>query len=120
VFEAKMMVKLDSLASQMDDHQAKTEAGREELMAIIKTSEERIKSPDGCQPRTGEGLPRSSGGQEKMEAEIKTGLEEMKATESEDVVKHQKVPNGQAAMENIGALEDNLGTRDWPWDTGGH
>jgi hypothetical protein len=97
-FEAKMMAKLDSLASWMDDHQAKTEPNCKELMAIMKASQERIKSPDGCQPRTDEGLPRSNGGQEKMEAGIKTGLEEMKATESEDVVEHQKVPNGQAAV----------------------
>jgi hypothetical protein len=32
----------------MDDHQAKTEANHEELMAILKASLERIKSPDGC------------------------------------------------------------------------
>jgi hypothetical protein len=110
-FEAKMMAKLDSLASWMDDHQAKTEANCEELMDIMKASQEKIKSPDGCQPRTDEGLPRSGRGQEQMEAEIKTDLEEMKATESEDVVELQKVPNGQAAVENIRALEDQSGNQ---------
>jgi hypothetical protein len=37
----------------------------------MKAKEEKIESHDGCQPRIDEGLPKSDGGQEQMEAEIK-------------------------------------------------
>jgi hypothetical protein len=94
------MPKLDSLVSWVNAHQAKTEANHEELMAILKASQGRVRRPDGCQPRIDEGLSRSDRGQEQMEAEIKTGLEEMKAIESEAVVDHQEVHNGQAALED--------------------
>jgi hypothetical protein len=43
-----MMAKLDSLASQIDARQAKTEANREDLMATMKANQERGRSPDGC------------------------------------------------------------------------
>jgi hypothetical protein len=55
--------RLDSLVSRVNAHQVK---------------KGRLK---GCQPRTDDGLSRSDTGQEQTKAEIKTGLEEMKATE---------------------------------------
>jgi hypothetical protein len=45
------------------------------------------------------------------EAEIEPGLEEIMATESDAVAEHQEVPNGQAAVETIGALEDRSGDK---------
>jgi hypothetical protein len=99
-FESKLMAKLDSLVSWVNAHQAKTEANHEELMAILKANQGRLRRPDRCQTRTDEGLSKSDRGQEQMEANIKTGLEEMKATQSEAVAEHQEVHNGQAALEN--------------------
>jgi hypothetical protein len=60
-FEANMKAKLHSLACRIDAHQAKTEANREELMAVMKANQETVRSPDGCQPRIDEGLPRCNG-----------------------------------------------------------
>jgi hypothetical protein len=60
--EAKIMARLDSLASQIDAHQAKTEANHEELMAIMKVSQETVRSPDGCQSKIDEGLPKCDRG----------------------------------------------------------
>jgi hypothetical protein len=76
-------------------------------MAMMKTSEKGVRSPGGCQIRTG--LSMCDGSQEKTEAEIKTGLEEIKATESGAVAEHQEVPNGQDPVEIIGELEDRSG-----------
>jgi hypothetical protein len=59
---------------------------------------------------------RTETGQESREAKIKTGLEEVKATdlqaspeETEVVAQHQKVPYAEAAVETIGALGDRYG-----------
>jgi thiamine biosynthesis lipoprotein ApbE len=49
-FEAKLMARLDSLVSRVNAHQAKTEANHEELMAIMKASQERVRRPDGFHP----------------------------------------------------------------------
>jgi hypothetical protein len=50
-----------------------------------------------------------------MEAEIKTDLEEIKATESETVAVQQEVRHEEAAVETIGALKGRSGTSNWPW-----
>jgi hypothetical protein len=73
-FDVKMMAKLNSLASWIDSHQAKTEAKHDELKAMMKASEEvealmdtEIDQMKGCLRAT--------------EAEVKSGLEEIKAVE---------------------------------------
>jgi hypothetical protein len=99
-FKAKMVVKLDSLPSRIDVLRDKTDANQEELMAIMKANQETVRSPDGCQPRIDEGLPRCDG-----------SLQEIKITESDAVEEHQEVSKGQAAVENIGALDDRSGNQ---------
>jgi hypothetical protein len=47
--------------------------------------------------------------QEPVKFEIETELEEMNATESRAVAEHQEIPNDEAAVETIGALEDRSG-----------
>jgi hypothetical protein len=80
-------------------------------MVIMKANEKKIKSPDGCQSGIDEDLPKSDGGQEQMEAKIKSDLEEMKATESEAVVKHEEVSMEQAAVKPVRGLKKRHG--DW-------
>jgi hypothetical protein len=43
------------------------------------------------------------------EAEVKIGLERIKATESDAAAVHQEIPNEQTAVETIGALEGRSG-----------
>jgi hypothetical protein len=69
-------------------------------MAIMKAIQERVRSPDGCQPRIDEGLPRCDG-----------SLEEIKVTESDAAGEYLEVPNGQAAVKKIGALEGLSGNQ---------
>jgi hypothetical protein len=42
--------KLDFLAAWICDHQGKTEANHEELMAMMEASEEIVTSSEGCKP----------------------------------------------------------------------
>jgi hypothetical protein len=94
----------------MDEHQAKTEANHEELMAIMKASGKRMEalvevSLEGtraCRDVTEASLEKTEArmdtGQETMETEIKICLKEVKATdleanseETEAVAVHQEV-----------------------------
>jgi hypothetical protein len=80
-------------------------------MVIMKANKEKIKSPDGCQSRIDDGLPKNDGGQEQMEAEIKSELGEMKITESEAVAEHEEVPKEQDAVKPVRALKKLHGDR---------
>jgi hypothetical protein len=89
-------------------------------MAIMEASQERVRSHDGCQPRIDEGLPSCDGGQEQTEAEIKTGLKEIKAMESDTVAEHQDVPKDRPQWRPLEHWWTNLRTSDQPGDTGTH
>jgi hypothetical protein len=90
----EMMAQLGSLATQMDVfEETSNKMNQEKIEARIET------------------------GQESKEAKIKNGLEEVKVMDLEaspeetEVAEHQKVPYEEAAMDTMGALEDQYG--DW-------
>jgi hypothetical protein len=89
----EMKTKIGSLASRMDVNQTKTEAGQEMKAAIRSSQEESeakteawLEEKKACRVPTETCIGKTEAtiktGQEQMRAEIRTGLEEMKVTES--------------------------------------
>jgi hypothetical protein len=91
----------DALVSRMDAQRERTQYCREATEACLGKTEARIEV-----------------GQEPREADSKTGLEGMKTTdfeanpgETEAVTARQEVPDDEAAIETIGALNDRSGNQ---------
>jgi hypothetical protein len=104
--QEEMKAQVGYLASQMDMMEARMDSSLEEMKASLGPME-------ACLGKT---EVRVETGQDPVEAKIKTGLEERKATsleanqaEIEAIAEHQEVPNEEAAMETIRALEDRSG-----------
>jgi hypothetical protein len=84
-------------------NQEKMEALEEAMDSDLREMKADLRTQIGCL------ASRMDSHHEELKARMYANLEQMTTTESEAVSEHQKVPNENAAMEKIGALEDRYG-----------
>jgi hypothetical protein len=114
-----MEAKMEGRFEKVKENQKKMKAVLEEMKAALVACQEEMKFRmnvfeeilDKTDVKAGQGKTETmvETGQEQTRTEGRTDLEEMKATESEAIAEQQEVPNEEAAVEIVPALEDRSG-----------